>query len=155
MMDGVPINIIVGILAALVAGGATFLTTRWQLRKQFDFEYDRQLRERRLTAYEQLWRLLEVLSIYDRDPITVEEAWSLSAKLTRWYYRTGGLVLSTQARVAYFPLQNVASAAGHLPMPSEFRLDQQTMDDMKESASMLRTALTMDVGTRAGFLGRR
>jgi hypothetical protein len=149
------ISIVVGALAALVAAGATFITTRWQLRRQFDFEYDRQLRERRLTAYEEVWRLLEVLSLYDRDPITVEEAWSLSAKLTRWYYQTGGLVLSTQARNAYFPLQNVAAAAGRLPIPNEFLLDQRTMDDMKETASRLRTALTMDVGTRAGFLGRR
>ena len=106
------ISIVVGALAALVAAGATFITTRWQLRRQFEFEYDRQLRERRLTAYEEVWRLLQVLSLYDRDPITVEEAWSLSAKLTRWYYQTGGLVLSTPARNAYFPLQNVAAAAG-------------------------------------------
>lgn len=154
-MGGVSISIVVGALSALVAGGATFITTRWQLRRQFDFEYDRQLRERRLTAYEELWRLLEVLSLYDRDPITVDQVRSLSARLTRWYYQTGGVVLSTQTRNAYFPLQNIAAAAGHLPMPNEFRLDQRTMDDLKRRASRLRTALTMDVGTRAGFLGRR
>jgi hypothetical protein len=64
-------------------------------------------------------------------------------------------VLLALAREEYFPLQNVASAAGNLPMPSELCLDLRTMDDMKRRASRLRTALTMDVGTRAGFLGRR
>jgi hypothetical protein len=154
-MSGVPASIVVGALAAVVAAGVTFLTTRWQLRRQFDFEYDRQLRDRRLAAYGELWRLLEPLSIYERKPITVETAWVMSTGLTRWYYRTGGLVLSVAARDAYFPVQNVLSAAGRLPMPRDFRVAHETMEELKNRASRLRTATTSDVGTRADFLGRR
>src|SRR5689334_16479348 len=103
-MSGLQISILVAAFTAIIAAIATFITTRWELRRQFDFEYDRQLRERRLGAYSKLWRQLEPLSIYDRDPITVEAACDMSAALTRWYYRNGGLVLSEQARQAYFPL---------------------------------------------------
>jgi hypothetical protein len=154
-MSGIQTSILVGALAALVAAGATFLTTRWQLRRQFDFDYDRQLRERRLMAYSELWCLLEPLSIYERAPITVNTAWVMSAKLTHWYYQTGGLVLSTAARDAYFPLQNVLAAAGSLPMQNNFRLARTTMEELKRRASRLRTATTSDVGTRADFLGRQ
>jgi hypothetical protein len=154
-MSGFQASVLVGALAALIAAGITFLTTRWQLRRQFDFEYDRQLRERRLAAYSELWHLLEPLSIYEREPITVETAWAMSARLTRWYYRTGGIVLSVAARDAYFPVQNILSAAGHLPLPNDSHVARKTMEELKTRASRLRSATTSDVGTRADFLGRR
>lgn len=154
-MSGVPASVLIGALAALIAAGVTFVTTRWQLRRQFDFEYDRRLREHRLTAYGELWQLLEPLSIYEQKPITVETAAALSARMTRWYYRTGGLVLSVVAREAYFPVQNILAAAGSLPFPAHHRLARATMEELKARGSALRTATTSDVGTRADFLGRR
>jgi hypothetical protein len=154
-MSSVPAGVLIGALAALIAAGLTFVTTRWQLSRQFDFEYDRRLREHRLTAYGELWRLLEPLSIYEQKSITVGAAAALSARMTRWYYRTGGLVLSVAARDAYFPVQNILAAAGGLPFPGDHRLDRATMDDLKARGSALRTATTRDVGTRADFLGRR
>ncbi|HEY6757513.1 MAG TPA: hypothetical protein VI037_09040 [Nitrososphaera sp.] len=66
-------------------------------------QYDVKLRESRVEVYGKLWKLLEPLAKYARpQPVSYKLTLDLWKGCREWYFGTGGLFLSEDARTTYF-----------------------------------------------------
>ena len=84
--------IVAGIFGIVGGFFSAFLKIRYDLRG----EYDKDLRNKRLVAYQALWQELQPLAFYSPPfPVTYNTVSELSAALRRWYYEVGGLFLSS------------------------------------------------------------
>jgi hypothetical protein len=139
------------ILSAGVGALAGIVTTAWKSRKDLEAEYDIDLRKRRIEAYAELWKTLEPLAYYfEPSPVTYESVRKLGRALRGWYFRTGGLVLSSDTRPAYFNLQQALEGVRAAPAEASQQLDEPRLKILKALASRLRTSSTRDVATRVG-----
>lgn len=69
--------------------------------------YAKDLRDQRATAYRELWKRLEILALFQpQADVTYAKLEQLSVDLREWYFTIGGLLLSTEARNAYFAVQD-------------------------------------------------
>src|SRR4028119_1434477 len=83
------------VVGALLSGLGTYLGLRSKIR----FDYDSDLRQKRIDVYADLWRLLEPLAKYARtSPLSGSDVDALAAQIREWYFQKGGLFLSTTAR---------------------------------------------------------
>jgi hypothetical protein len=147
MPGGDLIGVIVG---AVVGSVGSYLGLYWKIRKELEAEYDKDLREERLTAYKALWALTQPLAKYARpEPITPGRLRKLSDDLRQWYFETGGIFLSESTRDEYFALQEELKAriAAHGADLSK-SLTENDYATARKKGSRLRTAITIDVGTR-------
>jgi len=134
------------IVSALVGAVAGFASTAWKSRKDLEAQYDIDLRTRRIEAYSELWKTLEPLAYhFPERPLTKHAATGLGSTLRRWYFQTGGLVLSSSTRPAYFNLQQALEGVS---APGAPQLEKAQHDILKALASRLRTSTTLDVATR-------
>jgi hypothetical protein len=151
---GVPLLTLIA--GAVVAGVGGYFTGRRELQLKFD----ESLRTLRIDAYKQLWAHLGELAKYGRPkPLRAMEVHELTATLRKWYFETGGLFLSTEARVDYFALQDglglvAASQSGNKRISGIERISEGDDEYLRVLGSRLRTAMTRDVGTRRTFVFR-
>jgi hypothetical protein len=132
-------------LGAVVGGVTTWLAARWQLRKELQYGYDKDLRTERVSAYRELWKVSELLPRYhpagNPTGADLEDA---IEQFHRWFFDTGGLFLSDQARSAYFgvmdELRRIANRRGATEIDSH---DVKTLLHLGEE---LRAQLAFDVG---------
>ena len=141
---------IIGIAGALLGAVTTYLVAVLKLRRELEYKYDTDLRDKRIPQYLELWKLLVDLAKYARPKqLTFDDLYKLTASLRQWYFEQGGLFLSEKSRDTYFALQDaikkVLDAKGQ---PGGTTVDEETYEDLRKSGSDLRTALTRDVGTR-------
>ena len=141
---------IIGIAGALLGAVTTYLVAVFKLRRELEYKYDTDLRDKRIPQYLELWKLLVDLAKYARPKqLTFDDLYKLTASLRQWYFEQGGLFLSEKSRDTYFALQDaikkVLDAKGQ---PGAATVDEETYEDLRKSGSNLRTALTRDVGTR-------
>jgi hypothetical protein len=136
------------VAGAVVSGVGTYLVARRTLA----YEYDSDLRKRRIEAYTDLWRRLEPLAKDARtEEFTKADAEDFATCLRVWYFETGGLFLSKATRTDYFALQDLlVRLDGGWGWDEE---DPETLADaareyLRVCGSRLRTGLTQDVGTR-------
>ena len=138
---------------------AAYVGTRRRVLAELEGRYDADLRGLRLAVYPKLWAALEPLALYARSPPgrpTRAEIKDLTRELRSWYFHDGGLYLSSQARQAYFQLQDgltVVTTSERWDAdgtPSD-ELDADTYESLRRLGSWLRTTLTYDVGTRRRF----
>jgi hypothetical protein len=142
------VSLVTALVGAVLASIGTYVAARRDLQLKFDDS----LRDLRITRYEELWKALKPLAKYGRPAaLTHEQVADLIAALTTWYFDTGGLVLSSEARADYFALQDGLEFALARP-PSELNADDDEF--LRVLASRLRTAMTRDVGTRRTFIFR-
>lgn len=96
-----------GVVGVALGGVVTWLTARWQLRKELEYGYDRELRAERVAVYKELWKLSEQLPRYHprRNP-TGSAVEQTIEDFHRWFFEVGGLFLSDKARSAYFAMMN-------------------------------------------------
>lgn len=143
-------ELIAAIIGAAGGGIVTFFSTRWQIRKELEFAYDKDLRERRIAAYTRLWRLLEPLAKYSRPiaQLTTVHVREMSDLLRHWYFADGGFFLSVEARDAYFALQEALTATVADDASQARVLSDPEFDGLREKGSALRTSLVTDVGSR-------
>ena len=148
------------VVGALLSGLGTYLGLRSKIR----FDYDSDLRQKRIDVYADLWRLLEPLAKYARtSPLSGSDVDALAASLREWYFQKGGLFLSTTARTDYFALQDATARLAEgwgqnaIPRlaegwgwksPDRRELTDAAWEQLRISGSRLRTSLTRDVGTR-------
>jgi hypothetical protein len=142
------VSLSTAIASAVLAGVATYFTTRRDLQLKFD----ESLRDLRIGAYKELWEDLEDLAKYGRpDSLSKSEAQRLRDTLRTWYFHTGGLVLSSETRQDYFTLLD------GLEIVISGTTDEVGREDdeyLRVLGSRLRTAMTRDVGTRRTFVFR-
>jgi hypothetical protein len=96
-----------GVVGVGLGGVGTWLTARWQLRKELEYGYDRELRTERVAVYKELWKLSERLPRYhSRGNPTGLDVEQTIENFHRWFFEVGGLFLSDEARTAYFAMMN-------------------------------------------------
>jgi hypothetical protein len=147
-------NELLAVVIGAAAGGiVTFFSTRWQIRKELEFAYDKDLRERRIATYTRLWQLLEPLAKYSRPipQLTTLHLQEMSELLRHWYFADGGFFLSIQAREAYFTMQETLTTltSGLAGNRNEARvISPSEFDQLRKIGSDLRSSLVKDVGSR-------
>ena len=143
-------KILIGIASAFIGILGTYLVAILKHRKDLEFKYDTDLRDKRITQYLELWKLLQDLAKYARPKqLNYEDLGNLSAPLRQWYFEKGGLFLSDRSRDAYFALQDAIRAVLTVNTePPGALLSDEVYEPLRIKGSELRTALTQDVGTR-------
>ena len=137
------------LVAAMLTALTTYFALRAKVRRDLEAKYDADLRERRITAYSALWSLTEPLAIYSpARKLSGHGARALSERLRHWFF-TDGMMLSWDAREAYFALQKAltseplaAAAADTAP------LDTQVLEPLQNASHALHAALSKDVASR-------
>jgi hypothetical protein len=109
-------------LYGLLAGVTSTLATIWLAWRARHGELDQSVHEKRLELYPQLAAAGERLALYfPPEPSVDQYKCRLMGKAMRaWYFKGGGLLMSTQARDAYFDLARAltrASSALALKVP--------------------------------------
>jgi hypothetical protein len=148
-----PGDLMSAVATALVAAALSALTTyvglRSKIHRDLEAQYDKDLRERRMNAYSALWALSEPLALYSPPrKLSGHGARAMSERLRHWYF-TDGIVLSGEARKAYFALQKalttdlLAAAAADTAA-----LDTPLVEPLQKLSRNLHTALSKDVASR-------
>jgi hypothetical protein len=105
--------------------------------------YDTVLLEQRLKDYRDLWSLTEPTSRRHVGALDRGSQEALAERLTHWYYSGGGMVLSGEARTAFF------RARDSLGLDSETSLNSWR-EIVIGAFSKLRTAMCEDIDSRRG-----
>jgi len=136
---GAGLGLLTGAVLALLAS-----------RQRLEVEYDIQLRNHRIEAYQALWKILEPLAYYvPPSAVTHVVATDLSKALRTWYFEVGGLFLSEASRDAYFDLQKgLGGVIKEPPAAGDLPIGTPRFERLRALASRLRTASTQDVATR-------
>lgn len=123
-----------------------------KFRKDLEAEYDKDLRAKRIEVYKELWSHLGLLARYDRPkPLNRKTLKELTTAMREWYFQIGGLYLSEETRKAYFDLKEIIKNDLE---GSDFRDDKEKelasadLEKLIAQASLLRSHLTHDIGTR-------
>jgi hypothetical protein len=145
----IPAAVWTALITTLLSVPATYFAMRSKIRRDLEADYDKDLRERRMTAYAALWALTEPLARYSPpEPLSAHGARLLSKRLRGWYF-SDGMVLSAAARDAYFELQKKLVAAPIAAAPAPTRpLDEELVEELRKASSAMRTALSRDVASR-------
>jgi hypothetical protein len=150
MDNALQITIITGLFG--IASGAilAYLGAVLKFRKDLEAEYDKDLRNRRIKAYQELWKHLQLLARYDRPkPLTSQTLGELSVAMRHWYFEVGGLFLSEETRNTYFDLKQAIQQVVESKYSADEILDEKPEGKrILEQGSLLRARLTHDVGTR-------
>jgi hypothetical protein len=142
------------LLAAIIGATAGVITTYLgailKFRVDLKSQYDKDLRDKRIAQYCELWKLTGTFPKYARDKqVTHQDLQCLMVALREWYFTKGGMFLSDAARDAYFALQEeLKIASGSLDSSQAVIKDEVAYDRLRLKGSALRSALVRDVGTR-------
>jgi hypothetical protein len=145
------VNAIITALIGLVSGAIlAYLGAVLKFRKDLEADYDKDLRNKRIEAYKDLWSHLQLLARYDRPkPLNRQTLEDLTIAMREWYFEVGGLYLSEEARKSYFDLkQTIKDFLDSDKYRGKKALDIADEELILEKASLLRARLTKDVGTR-------
>ncbi len=145
-MDEKIFGAIIGGLALILV---SYLGAMLKFRSDLRFEYDKELRAKRIERYEELWRLTGLFPQYAREAeVTIDDVRMLTRNLRDWYFQSG-MFLSGRARDAYFTYQKglcqLVDKQGGNPTQT---VEGATYEELRSIGSDLRTALVQDVGTR-------
>ena len=143
---------IVGALGGLISGAIAAMVTLKAKRidqivetaKLWVGAYETKLLEQRLVEYKKLWKLTHQTSRRLIAKLDLSGAQTLADRLTSWYYDDGGIVLSEEARTAFF------SARRSLEPSGDDKASDQWRATVVEAFSTLRKALCEDMNSRRG-----
>lgn len=124
-------TLIIGILVLLVGYRLNRGLERFKIKE----EYQRQLAQAKINAYQRLWSLMETVSPAREGEITYDERIDLAERLRSWYYGDGnGLYLPHKTMSAFIESRDAL-------------VDKNTAsDEIKKRFSKLRTQMKMDAG---------
>jgi hypothetical protein len=114
---------ILGFLVGIVGASASV----WVARRARLGELDQSVHDKRLELYPQLVKAAAPLAIYfpgkdsSTEALCPEDCITVGRAMSEWYFNGGGLLLSTEARDAYFRLARaltLASSARSLRVPT-------------------------------------
>ena len=154
-MDGSILTpVITGIAGVIVASSIALVRGAIASRGKENEE----LRTWRLKAYPAVWKLTSTVPRWPRSNATYQELWSLHYALRDWYYNSGGLYLSENARARYGDMQELLDAYlddrardddAPVPRPaSGMAWAQSPYKALMDACSAFRTGLTEDLSTR-------
>ena len=143
------LSMITLIAGALVGFLSTYATARQKFRDDLQAKFNEGLHQSRVTTYQQLWALLEVLAKYARPhPVTPQLLRTLAGNLRKWYFEVGGLFLTDDSRDAYFALQDAIVIELAKGGADHHELDDDSFEAIRKTGSNLRTSLSSDLRSR-------
>ena len=125
---------------------------RLRLTQELRVEYDKDVRQHRINAYKELWKITGRFDDYAQiEPINYAMLQQVSVVLRLWYFEIGGIYLTEGSEKAYFAVQKLAQQGFEspqlqvLPMP---KLPPDDVETVRKACRDLRSQLLLDVGTR-------
>jgi hypothetical protein len=142
-------KIAAAIIGAIFGIITTYLGAVLKFRSDLRFEYDKDLRAKRIEHYLELWRLTSLFPKYGREgDVTLPNVRTLTIGFRDWYFKSG-MFLSDRSRDAYFHFQEALAELLKDPAVDPTKaLDEGTYNRLRAMGSDLRSALVIDVGTR-------
>ncbi|MFN2453452.1 MAG: hypothetical protein ABR577_04460 [Pyrinomonadaceae bacterium] len=144
-------SLLIGLVSGAITAVVTYFATLSKARLDLTIEYDKELRERRLAAYKELWPRMKPLARYSPErPITYLVVKETSEKMRDWYFGGGGIFLSEESRKPYFALKRAMQGIIDDPNSQE-NTDKplgKQLNPLYERGRALREALSNDIGTR-------
>ena len=149
----VPLEVLIVLISSIsviVSTLATYFFGVLKARRDLELEYDKNLRDKRLDAYKELWKLLQPLAKYSPPgTVTYWTIYDLSVNLRKWYFEVGGIFLSSNSRDKYFTVQDEIKAIQEHSRPDKEVLPDKHVRVITSKSSELRTSLATDLGSRA------
>ena len=135
------------VLGAVTGGFGTWVTTRQQMRRQLDFDHDRELRTERLSAYKSLYRYSQNLPRYWRHNPKRSVMADWAEVFHKWYFdESGGMFLTNAARTAYHEvLETIATLYSVEGGPEQLTDDE--VAQLWRAGQCLRRQLSADLGS--------
>src|SRR5215467_5409672 len=110
-MNQTLLSLLTGLISGAITAVVTYFATFAKARLDLTIEYDKELRQARLTAYKELWKLMKPLARYSPETaITYQIVKDTSASMRDWYFDSGGIYLSRESRGPYFDLKKAMQA---------------------------------------------
>jgi hypothetical protein len=151
-MNATLLSLLTGLISGTITAVVTYFATLSKVRLDLTIEYDKELHQERLKAYQALWPKLKPLAQYSPEqPLKYQIVKDTSEKMRDWYFDTGGIFLSRESREPYFALKKemqVIIDNPELQSNKDAQLDSKWIKPLHELATTLRKALSDDVGTR-------
>jgi len=108
MADVSVASVITGFVSGILSSVVTYFSTRSKIRLDLAVEYDKDLRQKRLELYSELWPKTKPLAEFSVEaPITFEIIKAVSGEMRDWYFAEGGIYLSKRSRRPYFNLKSL------------------------------------------------
>jgi len=143
-------DLLKAIIGFLLGALSSYVGLYWKVKKELQAQYDKELRAERLKVYAALWKQLQPRAKYSRpDRVTASSLKKMSVDLRQWYFEVGGLFMSERTRDDYFALQDelvekISASQDHL----DCELSDKDFEALRKKGRRLRTATTIDVGSR-------
>lgn len=147
------ISLISGLVSGVISSVLTYFGTRSKIRLDMRVEYDKNLHDKRLELYKDLWPKTQPLGRFaPYEPLTHRIVKSVSSEMGNWYFfKEGGIYLSKQSRKPYFVLKKeltrVILNQELADQPDQYIGDKASTAILK-AASDLRSSLADDIRTR-------
>lgn len=123
------------------------LTTNSRLRRELELLYDRDLREKRVAAYQELWRRTKRVPRHRlAGEVTRNTMREVREDWHDWYYDGGGIYMSEAVRSKYFDATQALEDAADVV--DDRVLSPGEYDGVYARVKALRDALTGDIGAR-------
>jgi hypothetical protein len=140
-------QILAGLVGAIAGGIISWLTTNSRLRHELELLYDRELRDKRVAAYNELWlRTKRVPRAWIRGEVTGEALQDVREDWHNWYYDKGGIYMSKPVRTAYFGATQALEEAADANRGRKLTLAEY--EKVYTRVKALRDSLTDDIGAR-------
>jgi hypothetical protein len=138
-------SVVTGLIALISAGLLALLNAAISTRAGVDGT----LRSERLKVYPPLWSKTQVVSRWPHGEVTRAALELLHSDLRTWYYCNGGMYMSEGSRARYGQVQELIEAmCQHATGTPQDVLVDAAYNDLMETCSAMRTALTQDLDTR-------
>jgi hypothetical protein len=151
-MNETLLSLLTGLISGAITAVVTYYATLSKARLDLTIEYDKELRQNRLVAYQALWKRLKPLARYSRErPVTYQIVKDTSEGMRDWYFDTGGIFLSRESREPYFAMKKaMQEIIDHpdLQKDTDKPLDAKWIKPSHERGTALREVLSNDIGTR-------
>ncbi|HEX4605240.1 MAG TPA: hypothetical protein VH724_14665 [Candidatus Angelobacter sp.] len=152
MGDSSMSSVITGLVSGVISSALTYFGTRSKLRLDMTAEYDKDLRQKRLELYKDLWPKTKPLAEFSAEsPLTYGIVKAVSTEMRDWYFAEGGIYLSRNSRGPYFHLKKLMQTVlddGQLRQSPGKELALEQAGEILTAARELRTSLADDIGAR-------
>ncbi len=153
-MDQTTLSLLTGLISGTITAVVTYFATYAKARLDLTVAYSKELHEARLTQYKDLWKQLKPLARYSLErPTTPSIVKATSEGMRDWYFDRGGIYLSRASRGPYFDLKAAMQEIIDDPQllaNADAPLDRRRLASLQKHGSVLREALSNDIGSRRG-----
>jgi hypothetical protein len=145
-------SVITGLVSGILSSALTYFSTRSKIRLDLTVEYDKDLRNKRLELYKELWPKTKPLAEFSPEaPVTFDVIKAVSGDMRDWYFAEGGIYLSRLSRRPYFNLKSLMQEVLDdklLQQDHTKPIHRPRLEKILVAARELRTSLSDDIRTR-------